>query len=138
MITTFKGEHGWLSNFAPCEVLLDLEFYPNVEAAYQASKTVDKQQRKAIREAKTPGDAKRLGKQVALRPDWEQIKIMIMYDLLCQKFHSPGYAAKLLGTGSELLIEGNTWGDTFWGQCGGRGFNILGQLIMIIRNDMQE
>ena len=37
---------------------------------------------------------------------------------------------KLKATGDGQIVEGNTWGDTFWGVCGGRGQNWLGRLLM--------
>ena len=44
-----------------------------------------------------------------------------MADLLRQKFSHPDLAVLLLATGDEDLVEINTWGDTFWGICDGKG-----------------
>jgi predicted NAD-dependent protein-ADP-ribosyltransferase YbiA (DUF1768 family) len=35
------------------------------------------------------------------------------------------------------LIEGNTWGDKFWGQVKGEGANYLGRLLMKVREELQ-
>ena len=60
-----------------------------------------------------------------------------MWKLLKTKFKNPELRALLRGTGDAPLIEGNTWGDTFWGVCGTKGSNVLGQLLMKLRNNLQ-
>jgi hypothetical protein len=40
---------------------------------------------------------------------------------------------KLLATEYVELIEGNNWGDTFFGVCNGEGENWLGRLLMNLR-----
>jgi ribA/ribD-fused uncharacterized protein len=133
-ITAFQGAHRFLSNFWPAPVVYDGSEYPSVEHAYQAAKTLDPAWREKIWTAIQPGAAKRLGKQVPMRADWEQVKVDVMRDLVFQKF-APGtaLAAQLLATGDAMLIEGNTWGDRFWGVCGGSGENHLGRLLMEVR-----
>jgi ribA/ribD-fused uncharacterized protein len=70
-----------------------------------------------------------------IRPDWEQVKIKIMEHCLLQKFApKTKLLDKLLATKDLEIIEGNTWGDVFWGQCPlGTGENHLGKLLMKIR-----
>ena len=41
--------------------------------------------------------------------------------------------ANLLATGKATLVEGNSWGDTFWGVCRGKGKNMLGKILMRVR-----
>lgn len=134
-ITSFSGEYRFLSNFWP-SVVTDEEYrYPTVEHAYQAAKTTSASHRRDIAWAPTAGVAKRLGRRVPIRPDWEDVKIDVMRGLLRQKFAEPTLRAKLLATGTALLVEGNTWGDRFWGQCPvGVGENWLGRLLMEIRS----
>jgi len=137
-ITSFKDENRWLSNFWPSEVELEGETYPTVEHAYQAAKSDKAVIRKLIREVLTPGEAKRVGKKVSIRPDWEQVKLNTMRNLLEQKFQIPELKEKLLDTGTQTLIEGNTWHDNFWGscscpKCGNTGHNNLGNLLMELR-----
>jgi len=133
-IDEFKREYRFLSNFWPSRVF-NGHWYPTVEHAYQAAKCLHKQDELAIRNADSPGMAKRLGSKVAIRPDWDAIKLEVMADLLWQKFVlNPELRAKLLSTGDRELIEGNTWGDTFWGKCGQQGQNHLGKLIMRLRD----
>ena len=104
----------------------------NVEAAFQASKTFDIEERYLIAHANTPGKAKKLGKAVTLRPDWEEVKISVMRDLLLQKFSYPRYKLLLKSTGDAYLEETNSWGDRFWG-VDKIGMNHLGKLLMEIR-----
>lgn len=138
MISEFQGKYRWLSNFWPCEVILDGEKYSSVELAYVAAKTLDKNIRSQIQECKTPGQAKRFGRTLKLRNDWDNIKLFIMEDLLRQKFAKRSELGnKLIATGEQQLIEGNNWGDRFWGVCRGRGLNHLGKLLMKIRNEIR-
>lgn len=133
-ITEFRGEHRFLSNFWPCRVF-NVHWYPTVEHAYQAAKCDDKAEELQIREADSPGMAKRLGGHVRVRPDWDQIKLEVMADLLWQKFVlNPEMRKRLLATGTRELVEGNTWGDTYWGKCCQVGENHLGRLIMQMRD----
>lgn len=141
-ITSFSGEHSFLSNFYPAPVKLDGYVYPTVEHAFQAAKSFIRREREAIRLAPSPGKAKRLGRKVILRPDWEHVKIEVMKELLRQKFSDPELCAKLLATGDASLIEGNHWGDVTWGCVLEKekwvGSNKLGVLLMELRFDLRE
>lgn len=133
-ITSFSGAYRFLSNFYPCPSILDGIEYSTLEHSFQAAKTRSLTERWLIFKADSPGRAKRLGRKVTRRPDWEQVKLQIMADLLVQKFSIPSLRAKLMATGNRELIEGNDWGDRFWGVCRGEGINHLGRLLMIVRN----
>lgn len=137
-ITEFRQEYRFLSNFWPCQVQYSPHWYPSVEHAYQAAKCADYSDAVGIRNAASAGLAKRMGKEVELqsraRPDWQQIKMQVMADLLWQKFVlNDELRARLVATGDRPLIEGNTHGDTFWGQSRGAGHNHLGNLLMHLR-----
>lgn len=139
MIDQFRGAYRWLSNFSPAEVVLDGVTYPTVEHAYQAAKTLDHSIRERIRQADTPGRAKKAGRGLrSCRPDWGQVRLEIMEHLLWQKFTRAPWRAQLLATGKRELVEGNWWGDQFWGVCEGRGENHLGQLLMRIRQELRQ
>lgn len=137
IINAFVGRWRFLSNFAPVDVELDGLTYPSVEHAYQAAKTLDRAERGPIAHAQTAGIAKRLGRRVTMRPDWDTIKRDVMLDLLRQKFAKTYMGVKLLATGNAVLIEGNTWGDTYWGVCLGEGKNHLGLLLMQVRSELR-
>ena len=135
-ILEFQGEHRWLSNFWPAEVILDGMLFPSVEHAYQAAKT-HPAKRTPFRTC-TAGQAKRLGRGAEMRADWEIVKVPTMRSLIEQKF-APGtvLGEKLVATGSVKIIEGNMWGDVFWGVCKGKGANHLGALLMERREFLQ-
>lgn len=138
MIDSFRGGYRYLSNFAESPVEFEDKIYRTTEHAYQASKTFDINEREEIRNALTPGKAKRLGGKVTLRPDWDQVKLGIMESLCRQKFTKCElYKAGLLATGDQELVEGNNYNDTFWGVCNGKGENHLGKILMKIRAELR-
>ncbi len=137
MIDQFKGKYRFLSNFFPALCNYEGIVYPTVEHAYQAAKTTDVYSREVIAGALTAQEAKALGKSVVMREDWDQVKLQVMEDLLRLKFSNREVANLLRLTGSEELVEGNWWGDRFWGVCGGKGENHLGKLLMKIRTELQ-
>lgn len=137
-IGEFQGPYRFLSNFWPAEVTLDGVAYPTVEHAFQAAKTLDAKEREAIRTQGTPGEARKHGKLVHLRSDWETIKVDIMRELLRQKFSKEPLRSKLLMTNRAELVEGNHWNDTFWGVYKGVGHNQLGLLLMGIRAELRR
>lgn len=132
-----KGKYFFLSNFFPC-LLRDVDFpditYQSVEAAFQAAKVTTRSERAAFSDA-DPSTAKRLGRRVRLRPDWESIKDSVMEQYLRQKFSSPQLAAQLKAV-TEPIVEDNTWGDRYWGRCNGYGRNRLGQLLEKIKAEI--
>lgn len=137
-ITSFTSERRFLSNFFSCRCWLKCDgvFYPTAEHAYQAAKTNDTGERRRIAYLHTPGAAKREGRKLALRKDWEQVKIKVMHDIVTVKFQTnPELKQMLLDTGKAELIEDNTWGDTFWGTCAGKGRNELGKILMQVRGE---
>lgn len=140
IIGRFFGEHRFLSNFYPSVVSLDGHSYPTVEHAFQAAKFAPQDVRRTtIRVLATPGQAKRLCRRLGKPPDdWEKVKVRVMLDLLRKKFSEPHLASLLIGTGDALLVEGNTWGDTFWGAVDGKGKNMLGILLHIVRYQLKR
>jgi len=136
-ILGFVGEYRFLSNFYPCKILYQGIYYPSVENAYVASKTLDIELRKTVSTCSAV-EAKKIGKTFPLREDWESVKVKLMYEFLKQKFYSGELCDKLLSTGDSYIEETNHWNDRFWGVCDGRGENILGRLLMNIRDDLNE
>jgi ribA/ribD-fused uncharacterized protein len=134
-IDSFRGDFGFLSNFYESSIWLDGDRYPSVEHAYQAAKSGDATTKKMIREAKTPGIAKRLGQSCQLSGDWETRKVLVMRTLVREKFKNPLLRSLLLATENATLVEGNTWNDRFWGVCRGSGQNWLGKILMEVREE---
>ena len=135
-ITKFRDKYFFLSNMYPEMVYINGEMYPSAEHAFQAMKSLDKDVRLAMSVCPSAEEAKRSGRKINLRCDWEQVKVSVMKDILRAKFSDPELAQKLRDTGDEELIEGNTWGDTFWGVCRGKGQNVLGTLLMEVRREI--
>lgn len=129
----------FLSNFYAAPVVYENIKYPTSEHAYQAAKTLDIIQRRNVANQPTPAKAKRYGKAVSMRFDWDDVKVEIMEDILYEKFlQNPHLMEMLLATEDAELIEGNTWGDTFWGVCDGVGENWLGKLLMRVRESLNN
>lgn len=137
MIDRFDGEYFFLSNFYPYPFEFDGRRWLTSEHAYQAAKANDEQTKDAFI-GLTAGKAKRLGKKIALRPDWENIKLDVMYRILQAKFSHDALRDGLLSTGDQELVEGNNWYDDFWGvHTPGKGQNHLGKLLMRVRSEIR-
>lgn len=112
----------WFSNFNP---------YPNPvtdrttgiayrtpEHLFQAMKTLDLEERRMVAACATPGQAKRAGRKVTLRDDWEDLKFPVMVYAQTKMVElDPAYADRLRNSPDDQLIEWNTWHDNIWGQC---------------------
>lgn len=137
MIKQFQDTYRFLSNFYKC----DLFCYKNttVEHLYQAYKAKRYIDFFSIINAQTPQEAKKLGRQIRIREDWDDVKLSVMENLLREKFseRNPELKQALLDTGDEELQEGNRWNDTYWGVdlSTGIGENNLGKLLMKVRKD---
>lgn len=132
-ITSFSGEYRFLSNFWPVNItgILAGRSFPSVEHAYVASKSTDSIIHDRLSCSNmTAAQAKSLGRTLDIRPDWDDVKFTVMCVLVRKKFEYPELAKLLLATGDRPLIEGNTWGDVYWGQCPiGKGQNNLGKIL---------
>ncbi len=134
----FKDEYDFLSNFYPAVITVDNITYPTLENAYQAQKCIDCSKRIEFVNI-TPGQAKRLGRKVELRKDWEEVKDSIMYDLLLKKFSNAQLRERLRSV-KEEIVESNYWHDNYWGscvcnKCQNKGSNKLGKMLMKIRDE---
>ena len=144
MINCFDGKWAFLSNFYWNEIEFEGITYATNEHFFQAMKTLDIGERQKIANCLTPGQAKRMGRQVALRSDWEEVKEDIMFLGLCLKFADEQLADWLVETGDEPLEEGTTWHDNEWGNCSCpkcrniEGKNKLGKLLMKVRGMIRE
>lgn len=140
-IASFYGNYKGLSNFAPALVHYGGKPYASVEHAYIAAKSFDINFQEKISKLgpNQVGYAKKLGRQIKLREDWEEAKVPIMKQLLIQKFTINNYRELLASTGDAELIEGNFWHDNYWGDCNCKdcqnieGQNQLGKILMELR-----
>lgn len=135
IIDNFRDEYFFLSNFYRCPVIYMSYEFTCAEAAFQAAKCPSR-----AGEFLTlgPSEAKKLGRNVSLREGWEYIKNTVMRRVVYSKFSQNHFLLeKLLSTGDAFLIEGNDWGDTYWGQVDGKGENNLGKILMETRAEMK-
>lgn len=137
-IDRFTKEAGYefLSNFYPSTVRFEGFLYRTIEHAYQASKTIDPKLREIIKQAPGPMEAKKLGRCLQLRDNWDVVKIEIMRVLIKEKFENPFLGHLLLKTGDAKLINNNKWNDRFWGVYKGVGENWLGKILEEVRNGL--
>lgn len=139
-ITCFLKDYFWLSNFYPCEVYSDGFAKPinfkSSESLFQALKCPT---RADEFENLMPTEAKKLGRKVNLRNNWDSIKVDCMRYCLRSKFDQHNdLKDKLILTGNAHLEEANSWGDRFWGTVNGEGKNFLGKLLMELRDEYQQ
>jgi len=143
MINEFKGKYGWLSNFWLCSIEFEGLIYPSTENAFQAAKTFNSKEKLRFAHILSPKESKKWGRQLQLRHDWNDIKLDVMEQVNRSKFIKGSHLAdKLIATENRELIEGNRWGDLYWGanieqseDFSGR--NHLGKILMKIRKDLE-
>jgi len=135
-IAGFRGDYFFLSNFFNARVKIDGLVFLNNEAAFQSYKVEDPKLQEFFCNL-TPSQAKKAGRKVLLRKDWEQIKEEVMYKVALAKFtRNTELGYKLLMTNDAELIEENNWGDRTWGTVNGKGKNLLGKILMRVRSEM--
>lgn len=134
-------EFGCFSNFSAYPIKLKNKVWPTSEHYFQAQKFEDGEYREAIRKAKSPMIAARMGRdrKQKLRRDWESIKVSIMTDAVRAKFtQHDDLRGVLLATGDAKIVE-HTENDSYWGDGGdGSGKNTLGQILMRVRQELRE
>ena len=136
VIDRFENEYEWLSNFHVHDtpMIIDGKEYISNEHYFQACKATTPADHEKVRLCGSPNQAKGKGRQIPCRPDWQEVKEQVMLKGLQAKFAvGSELAAKLLATQPAKLIEGNWWGDSYWGVCRGTGKNRLGVLLMKVR-----
>lgn len=136
----FRNEYRFLSNFWDAPVTYKGLTYQNAEAAFQAQKCMDEAEKAQFTTLRS-NEAKRLGRYVQLRPDWEEVKVGIMEEIVRAKFiQNEELKWRLIATGDAYLEEGNTWHDTCWGVDAktGEGQNHLGKILMKVREELKE
>lgn len=137
-INRFSGEYRFLSNFYPAPVTYGGLTYQNNEAAFQAQKCLDEETRKQFT-AYDAAKAKGAGRRVSLRPDWEEVKVGLMEEIVRAKFtQNEVLKQRLVATAGARLVEGNSWHDVFWGVDlkTGEGQNHLGEILMKVRAEL--
>lgn len=156
MINGFFGPHRYLSNFwyaTICDLTitgpfvhfdggtfqtLPLQVAETVEHAFQALKADNSFEFADVVQSTSPAEAKAKGRGVSMWSNWDDIRVSVMEQLVTAKFEqNEELAIMLCDTNNSELIEGNTWGDCFWGVCKGVGENHLGKILMRVRSNIQ-
>lgn len=132
----FKDDYFFLSTFYIVPITLEINGkeckFTNVEAAYQAQKNPEI----ADRFSQVKGlEAKRMDDTLKITVlDWDNYKLFAMANALHAKFTNKLLFARLK-TIKEDIIHDNYWNDIYWGVYKGAGKNILGKLLMNIRDN---
>ncbi|MCK5605676.1 NADAR family protein [Candidatus Pacearchaeota archaeon] len=138
VISGFKDEYRFLSNFWPAPIFYAGALFKTTEHAYQACKMERTADFIVVAIQETPGKAKREGRDRPMKSDWDDRKVGVMLDISRLKFKTAGLRAMLLETGDAHLEEANQWGDRFWGTVDGEGENHLGKILMKVRDEIRE
>lgn len=131
----FRNEYWFLSNMYPCKIRVNGLEFQCAEACFQSFKTTDLELRKKFQNL-NGFEAKKLGKKIKLRPDWNNIRLEVMYRVVLAKFRQHPELFRKLKNVSEPIVEDNTWHDTFWGMCNGVGKNNLGIILTAVQNNL--
>ena len=131
----FRDEYYFLSNMFPCAISLEINGTPVTftcaKAAFQAFKCPER----AKEFAGINGfAAKKMGRNVTLRKDWEKIKLDVMRQVVGAKFSQNKNLMEKLRKIKGEIVEDNHWHDCFWGRCNGEGLNWLGKILMELRD----
>lgn len=143
-IKGFFGCYRFLSNFHMSTFVYDPPFrnekiaWPSVEHAYQALKCDDPVIWRKFAAFEKPGQARREGQLLTMRPNWENLKFDLMKVLVTEKFKDPELAKLLVATEDAYLEETNKWGDRYWGVCEEAGLNRLGEILMEVRSKLAK
>ena len=144
-VDSFTGNYRFLSNFYRTPIIYDGLTYQNAEAAFQAQKCKNREEKIKYALIENPVIAKRMGRKEKNIPEnWDEISYEIMLNIVRAKFSNPQLAIKLLATGDDELIEGNLHHDNRWGKCFCDkcvlkvGSNQLGKILMQVRNELKR
>lgn len=134
---SFSGNLDFLSNMYMCDIALPSgRVYTCAESYYLSFKTTNLEIRKKIHDERMNGyEVKALfkNKPFLIRPNWNDIRLQIMINVLIRKFENKTLRFKLQNIDDSLLVEHNTWGDTYYGICNGKGENYLGRALKYIK-----
>lgn len=146
MITLFRGNYYFLSNFFPVPVNYKGVWYPTSQHAYMSAKSDSKQWKQKCATVQNPGQIKRQSRKLKLVQNWDQIKLDVMREVISKKFNYPSenkqqsLCVKLLLETGEQIMQGNSWNDKFWGVDDRtlKGENHLGKILMERREQLRR
>jgi ribA/ribD-fused uncharacterized protein len=137
--------YGAFSNLYRCTVMFEGQEFPTAEHAYQAGKASKKNVREWILSAPTPSLVAMAAHGLYtwdIVPNWSRIKFDRMRAVLKAKFtQHEDLRTLLLSTGDNRLVEAgrtNNAVNRLWGEVNGKGTNMLGVLLMEVRNELRN
>lgn len=140
-IDRFRDDHYFLSNMFPVRGGIELGGgirVPTSEHGYYLQKFPDPADQAQILAVEDGREAKKVADRLEaqgkpITENWDEVKVEAMKRVLERKFAAgTRMAYLLLQTGEEELIEGNPWGDNFWGVSppgNPEGLNWLGRIL---------
>lgn len=144
VISDFNGTYAYLSNGydqANCPIPFAGLQFRTAEGAFQSQKCPEQAHLFTNLTAK---EAKRLGNNLPLRPDWNDVRDQVMYNVLNAKFSQTQVMRnRLLITGDAKIEPHNLRHDNYWGSCqcaecaGKAKQNKLGVILMNIRDSLR-
>lgn len=137
VIDGFRGEYEYLANTYNSDITYDGMTYTNAEAAYWAQRVKDKRARNKY--SRLSGNKARAKAMQAIPiEDWETTKNDIMMNILRVKFNKNSeLGKKLIATNDAKIINTNTYRDDYYGVYMNKGKNILGKMLMKIRDEIK-
>jgi ribA/ribD-fused uncharacterized protein len=136
--------YGCFSNLYPRPVEFEDEVFDTAEHAYQAGKARKPEVRQWILSAPSPALVAMAAHGLYwwdIRSDWSKIKFDRMRLVLRAKFtQHEDLREILLSTGDMRLVESATVDNAvnrLWGEVKGQGKNMLGQMLMELRMQLQ-
>ncbi|MBF0602161.1 MAG: NADAR family protein [Nitrospirae bacterium] len=132
--------YGAFSNLYRRKIVFEGENFPTSEHAYQAGKPRTKEVRDWLMAAPSPSLLAMAAHGLYswdIAPNWSKIKVDRMRKVLLAKFtQHRDLKALLLSTGGERLVESATVDNAvnrLWGEVNGKGKNMLGNILMEVR-----
>ena len=142
MVRFYEQDFYVLSNFSSFKVFYNRIVHQTSEHAYHYAKFPGNDPslvviREAILNSWSAHEAFKIAElhKEHRRPDWDDVKVDIMREILIAKASQHEYVLrKLLATGDRKLVE-DSWRDDFWGWGPNQdGQNMLGKLWMEVRS----
>lgn len=137
----FKNDKFFLSNMYPCDIYIDGIRYSSAENFYMSMKFGGVNDTISYELRNCPP---KMSKIIAnknknlIRDDWHDIKVSVMKIAVTAKFtQNTDILLKLFSTEEDYLEERNDWYDTFWGTYKGNGKNMLGKILMEVRDNLK-
>lgn len=134
-------DYGWLSNSAPYPITLEGKMWYTAEHYFQSTKFHDVTVQRQIQRTRSAAEIIRIAgnPKLRVRRDWDKVKRDFMETAVRTKFAQlPDLKLLLLKTGDAELVA-HSDEDDYWCDGGdGSGRNMLGVILMEIRDELRR